>query len=59
MCPSFPNRDGEIDYANGDVLRYADDIIITTRSYEEAERASTPVGLGGLTSFVDAQRRQV
>lgn len=35
----YPNWDGEIDYANGEVLRYADDIIITTRSHEEAERA--------------------
>lgn len=34
----YPNRDCEIDFANGDVLRYADDIIVTARSYEEAER---------------------
>lgn len=33
----YPNPDGEIDYANGAVIRYADDIIITARTYGDAE----------------------
>lgn len=34
----YPNPDGEIDYANGEVVRYADDIVITARTYEDAEK---------------------
>ena len=34
----YPNRDGEIDYANGELVRYADDILITARTYDEAVR---------------------